>query len=161
MIVVSNTSPITNLAAVNQLPLLQQIYGTLVIPQAVYDELTGVGKSVAGSTEVQTLAWIQSQKVANEALVTALELELDPVEAEAIALAIELKAGLLLLDERRGRTVASRFGIKFIGILGVLIEAKHKGVISAVKPVLDDLILAAGFWVKQPLYSRVLQTVGE
>lgn len=161
MIVVSNTSPITNLAAVHQLPLLQQLYGIIVIPQAVYDELTGVGKSVAGSTELQTLAWIQTQKVANEALVTALELELDPGEAEAIALAIELKADLLLLDERRGRTVASRFGVKFIGILGVLIEAKHKGVISAVKPVLDDLILAAGFWVKQPLYSRVLQTVGE
>ncbi len=161
MIVVSNTSPITNLAAVHQLPLLQQLYGIIVIPQAVYDELTGVSKSVAGSTEVQTLAWIQTQKVANEVLVTALELELDPGEAEAIALAIELKADLLLLDERRGRTVASRFGVKFIGILGVLIEAKHKGVISEVKPALDDLILTAGFWVTRPLYTRVLQTVGE
>lgn len=75
MIVVSNTPPITNLAAVHQLPLLQQLYGMIVIPQAVYDELTGVSKSVAGSTEVQTLAWIQTQKVANEALVTALQLK--------------------------------------------------------------------------------------
>lgn len=161
MIVVSNTSPITNLAAVNHLSLLQQLYGTIVIPQAVYDEMTGVGKSVAGSAEVQTLVWIQTQKVANEALVTALQLELDSGEAQAIALAIELKADLLLLDERRARTVASRFGIKFIGILGVLIESKHKGAISAVKPVLDDLILTAGFWVTQPLYTRILQTVGE
>ncbi len=120
-----------------------------------------MGKSVAGSTEVQTLAWIQIQKVVNEALVTALQLELDPGEAEAIALAIELKADLLLLDERRGRTVASGFGLKFIGILGVLIEAKHKGVISAVKPALDDLILTAGFWVTRLLYTRVLHTVRE
>lgn len=92
MIVVSNTSPITNLAAVNHLSLLQQLYETIVIPQAVYDEMTGAGKSVAGSAEVQTLVWIQTQKVANEALVTALQLELDSGEAQAIALAIELKA---------------------------------------------------------------------
>ena len=155
MIVVSNTSPITNLAAISQLPLLQQLYETIIIPQAVYDEI------VAGSIEVQTELWIQTQQVANYALVTALQLELDWGEAEAIALAIELKADLLLLDERRGRTVASRFGLKFTGILGVLIEAKHKGAISAVKPVLDSLILTAGFWVTEPLYSRVIQTAGE
>lgn len=161
MIVVSNTSPITNLAAIAHLPLLQQLYEIIVIPQAVYTEMTGVGKPVAGSVEVQTLAWIQTQHVANDALVIALQLELDQGEAEAIALAVDLKADLLLLDERRGRKVASRFGLKFIGIIGVLIEAKHKGVISAVKPVLDKLILTAGFWVTEPLYTRVLKTVGE
>ncbi len=161
MIVVSNTSPITNLAAISQLVLLQQLYGTIVIPQAVYDEMAGVGRVVAGSVEVQTKSWIQAQRVANKALVTALQLELDGGEAEAIALAIELKAGLLLLDERRGRTVASRFGLKFTGILGVLIEAKHKGAISAVKPVLDSLILTAGFWITDSLYQRVLLTAGE
>lgn len=161
MIVVSNTSPITNLAAISQLALLQQLYGTIVIPQAVYDEMASVGRVVAGSVEVQTKSWIQAQQVANKALVTALQLELDRGEAEAIALAIELKADLLLLDERRGRTVASRFGLKFTGILGVLIEAKHKGVISAVKPVLDSLILTAGFWITDSLYQRVLQTAGE
>ncbi len=155
MIVVSNTSPITNLAAISQLPLLQQLYETIIIPQAVYDEV------VAGSIEVQSELWIQTQQVTNYPLVTALQLELDWGEAEAIALAVELKADLLLIDERRGRTVASRFGLKFTGILGVLIEAKHKGAISAVKPVLDSLILTAGFWVTEPLYSRVLQTARE
>lgn len=90
-----------------------------------------------------------------------LELELDPGEAAAIALAIELKADLLLLDERRGRTVASRFGLRFVGLLGVLIEAKQQGYLGAVKPILDDLITRAGFWVSQPLYERVLQAAGE
>lgn len=161
MIVVSNTSPITNLAAISQLALLQQLYGTIVIPQAVYDEMAGVGRVVASSVEVQTKLWIQAQQVANKVLVISLQLELDGGEAEAIALAIELKADLLLLDERRGRTVASRFGLKFTGILGVLIEAKHKGEISAVKPVLDSLILTAGFWITEPLYQRVLQTAGD
>lgn len=92
MIVVSNTSPITNLAAIDHLLLLQQLYGAIVIPQAVYNEITGVGKPVAGSIEVQTLAWIQTQHVANNALVTALQLELDQGEAEAIVLAVDLRS---------------------------------------------------------------------
>lgn len=161
MIVVSNTSPITNLAAVNQLLLLHQLYKNILIPQAVYDELTGVSKNVPGNTEVQTFDWIQQRSIKNKSLVTALQLELDRGEAEAIALAVEHNADLLLLDERRGRNVAARFGLQFTGILGVLIEAKYKGQILAVKPVLDSLISIAGFWITQPLYIRILQTVGE
>jgi predicted nucleic acid-binding protein len=120
-----------------------------------------VSKVVAGSVEVQTFEWIQKTEVVNRALVTALELELHSGEAEAIALAIELNADLLLLDERQARIVASCFGLKFTGILGILIESKHKGIISAVKPVLDDLIAIAGFWITKSLYQRVLESVGE
>jgi predicted nucleic acid-binding protein len=97
----------------------------------------------------------------NRVLVTALQAELDEGEAEAIALAIQLKAHLLLLDERRGRAVASRLGLRFIGLLGVLVEAKQKGYISRVKPLLDHLIAKAGFWVSHQLYARVLREVGE
>lgn len=161
MIVVSNTSPITNLAAVNQLNLLQQLYNSIIIPEAVYQELTNVGTIVPGSTEVQTLGWIQMQLVTDRSTVTSLQLELDDGEAEAIALATELKADLLLLDERRGYQIASRYGLKVKGVLGVLIAAKSRGLIPAVKPVLDDLIGIAGFWVTQPLYNRVLQIASE
>lgn len=161
MIVVSNTSPITNLAAVNQLNLLQQLYNSIIIPEAVYQELTNVGTIVPGSTEVQTLKWIQMQLVTDRSTVTSLQLELDDGEAEAIALATELKADLLLLDERRGYQIASRYGLQVKGVLGVLIAAKSRGLIPAVKPVLDDLIGIAGFWVTQPLYKRVLQITGE
>jgi len=87
--------------------------------------------------------------------------ELDPGEAEAIALAKELKADLLLMDERRGRRVASRLGLRFVGLLGILVEAKHKGLIKAVKPILDSLITKAGFWLGNRLYTRILETVGE
>ena len=161
MIVVSNTSPIINLAALGRLDLLQQLYGRVVIPRAVYHEITVVGAGQPGAMEVQTLEWIESREVIDRALVTALQAELDEGEAEAIALAIQLKAHLLLLDERRGRAVASRLGLRFIGLLGVLIEAKHKGYISRVKPLLDDLMAKAGFWVSHQLYARVLREVGE
>ncbi len=161
MIVVSNTSPITNLAAVGQLDLLRQLYEKVLIPQAVYGELTGGGGRQPGAIEVQTLEWIETRPVADRVLVTALQMELDEGEAEAIALAKELAADLLLLDERRDRAVASRLDLQFIGLLGVLIEAKQKGCLPAVKLVLDDLVAKAGFWVSQQLYACVLQTAGE
>lgn len=161
MIVVSDTSAIINLAAVEQLDLLRQLYGKIAIPQAVYHEIAVVGAGQPGATEVQTLEWIETKQVANDALATALQMELDVGEAEAIALAVELKADLLLLDERRGRVVASRLGLKFIGLLGVLIEAKDREFIPAIKPILDDLITKAGFWISDRLYARVLQTAGE
>jgi uncharacterized protein len=161
VIVVSNTSPITNLAAIGQLDMLRQLYAKILIPQAVYGELTFGDGSQPGGQEVQTLAWIETRQVADRVLVTALHLELDPGEAEAIALAVEVKADLLLLDERRGRMVASRLGLHVVGLLGVLSEAKQQGCLSAVKPILEDLVTTAGFWVSPRLYARVLQAAGE
>ena len=161
MIVVSNTSPITNLVAVGQLDLLRQLYEKVFIPPAVSGELTRGDTRQSGATKIQMPAWIETRTVTNRALVVALQMELDEGEAEAIALARELAADLLLLDERRERAVASHLGLRFIGLLGVLIEAKQRGYLPAVRPVLDDLMTKAGFWVSQQLYARVLQAAGE
>jgi predicted nucleic acid-binding protein len=161
VIVVSDTSPINNLAAINQLHLLQQLYGTVIIPEAVYQELTDPSFPVAGATEVQTFDWIQTRAVSDRAIVEALSNELDIGEAEAIALAVEIQADQVLMDERRGRLVASRLNLRYIGILGVLVEAKSQSLISEVKPLLDDLIDQAGFWIAAPLYSSILQLVDE
>jgi predicted nucleic acid-binding protein len=158
--VVSNTSPITNLAAVNQLNLLQQLYGKVIIPEAVYIELTGT-KIVPGTLEVQTLEWIEVRSVTNPNQVFALRQELDPGEAEAIGLALELNADRLLIDERRGRVIASRFGIKFIGVLGILVIAKQRGFIQAVRPILDEMMSSMKFRVSGMLYTRILQDVSE
>jgi len=161
VIVVSNASPIMNLATVGQTNLLEQLYGGIFVPDAVFQELTAIGSARPDSTIPQALSRIATRSVANRSLVDSLLLELDVGEAEAIVLAVETRADLLLLDERRGRTVAARMGLKHIGLLGVLVEAKRKGLLSAVKPVLDDLIAKAGFWVANRLYARVLQEVGE
>ena len=161
MIVVSDTSPINNLAAINQLHLLQQLYGTVVIPEAVYQELTDPDFPVAGAKEVQTFTWIQTRAVEDRTMVKALSSELDPGEAEAIVLALEMKAEQVLIDERRGRMIAAGLNLHYTGILGVLVEAKSQGFISTVKPLLDDLINKAGFWVTEPLYKSVLRLVNE
>ena len=161
MTVVSNTSPIINLAAIEQLTLLHQLYGRLMIPPAVYQEIAVMGSDAAGAQEVRQQAWISCATVTDRALVSALSIELDPGEAEAIAAAVELRAELLLIDEQRGRMIAQRLGLRVVGLLGILIEAKHRGLIETVKPLLGALITRAGFWVKKDLYTRVLQAAGE
>jgi len=161
VIIVSDTSPINNLAAINHLYLLHDLYGTVLIPEAVYQELTDPNFPVAGATEVQTFDWIQTRTVSDRTLVEALNNELDIGEAEAIALAVEIQAEQVLIDERRGRLVASRLNLCCTGILGVLVEAKSRGLVAEVKPLLDALISEAGFWVAEPLYNSVLQLVNE
>lgn len=155
MILVSDTSPINNLAAINQLHLLHQLYGMLFIPEAVYRELTDPSFPVAGATEVQTLDWIQTRAVSDYPLVESLSNELDIGEAEAIALAVEIQADQVLIDERRGRLIATRLNLRYTGILGILVEAKSQGLIAEVKPLLDALVHEAGFWIAKPLYNSV------
>jgi len=161
MIVVSNTSPLVNLANIEQLNLLKELYGQVIIPQAVYNEIVVAGAGQAGATEVETFDWIFVRQVSNQQMVTTLQVDVDIGEAEAIVLAVELKPDLLLLDERKGRLVASRLGLKFTGVLGILIEAKRKGLIPAIKPIMDVLIGEVGFRVSPKLYQQILQTSNE
>lgn len=161
MIVVSNTSPIMNLAIIGQLNLLNRLYGKVFIPEAVFQELSTVDSEESGLLRIQLHSWIEKRFITNHFLVDALLLDLDVGEAEAIVLAKDIKADLLLIDERRGRTIASRLGLKVIGLLGVLVEVKRMGFISRVKPILDELIEKAGFWISSQLYKHVLYEVGE
>jgi predicted nucleic acid-binding protein len=134
----------------------------VIIPQAVYDEIVNVGYLVPGTTEVQNLSWINVDLVSNKNQVNELLNELDFGEAEAIVLALELNADLLLLDERKGRKVAQNLGIKKItGLLGVLLEAKQKGLIANIKPIIDQLITDNNFWISNNLYQKVIQISGE
>jgi uncharacterized protein len=161
VIVVSNTSPIFYLSTIGQLDLLRQLYGKIIIPNAVFNEITSVGSTDASAAIVPTLSWIQTQPVSDQAFIHTLSVELDPGEAEAIALAVELKANRLLINERLGRAAAMRSSLQVTGVLGILIAAKRRKLIQEVKPLLDALIQQVGFWVDERLYAEVLQTVGE
>ncbi len=161
MIVVGDASPIIGLSAIGQLSLLQNIYGEISIPQQVYDEIMAPASDMPGKMEIQTSSWITVIPVKNHALVKALEIELDSGEAAAIALAVEQKADLLLIDERRGRQVARRFDLNVVGVLGVLVEAKTKGYIKIVAPLLERLQMGAGFRLSDALVKRLLQEMGE
>lgn len=167
MTVVSDTSPLTNLAAIDRLNLLHQLYDEIRIPEEVFNELVAISgpgtkaKFPLSKDQWEALSWPEIQNATNQHLVNSLLIELDKGEAEAITLAIELRAEFALIDERRGRKVASRLGVKTVGLLGALIEAKYRNLIPAVRPLLQDLEVRAGFWVSQELHNRVLREAGE
>lgn len=160
MIVVSNTTPITNLARIGRLDLLRGLYGQLHIAAAVSDELNR-GPGWPGQRAVQGARWILTHRVADLALVAVLQADLDAGEAEAIALAIELGAHLLLMDETLGRQSAARLGLRQVGLVGVLLQAKHRGLVKVIRPLLDDLRQKAGFWLREPVVQRALELAGE
>jgi uncharacterized protein len=163
VIIISDTSAITNLAAIQHLDLLSQLYDRVTIPEAVYRELAEIEPSVPGTLEVQTVPWIKVRQVLNSEVVERLRVEakLDPGESEAIALALELNADLLLIDERRGRAEANHLGVRITGLLGILVEAKQRKLIVAVKPLMDALISTSEFRVSSALYNKILEMVDE
>ncbi|HET7088700.1 MAG TPA: DUF3368 domain-containing protein [Anaerolineae bacterium] len=161
MTVVSNTSPLTSLAAIGQFELLRRLYGEVHIANAVWDELNAGGRSWPGRDEVASASWVQRREVKNHLLVTAFQRDLDRGEAETITLALEVDADLVLLDEREGRHVAQRLGLQVVGVVGILLEAKAKGMIDRMKPNLDALRQAAGFHLSETLYNSALRASGE
>ena len=147
MIVVSDASPLIALATVGHLDLMRQLYAQVLVPEAVMRETTLANASAPGAAVIAAAPWIQVRGMHDRTLVEALALELDRGEAEAIALAVEYDADLLLMDERRGRRVASRLGRRIVGVLGVLIDAKQRDLVPAVRPLLDALATEVGFRV--------------
>jgi predicted nucleic acid-binding protein len=161
MIIVSNTSSISNLAKVGQLDLLQKLYQTILIPNAVYRELLDKRAGETVITAVQSATWLEIKQVHNQDRVNRLRNIVNVGEAEAIALAVEVNATRLIIDERLGRQAAANQGLSITGIFGVLIAAKKQGLIPVVKPVMDNLISQANFRVSSQLYIDVLIAANE
>ena len=162
MTIVSNTSPISNLAVIGQLDLLQQVYGKIIIPQAVADEIAKVTAIYGQAAAVPHQAWITIQSVGDLTMVEKLRSKkLDLGESEAIALAHELGAELLLIDEQLGRKITVNEGLNITGLVGVILEAKNKEFISQIKPRLDALMMQAKFRISSQLYAKVLYLADE
>jgi len=161
MIVVSNTSPLTNLAAIGQFDLLHRLYAELHIADSVWEELNAGDQPWPGHNEVAAADWIHRHTIQQQALITTLRRDLDRGEAESIALALELGADLVLLDEKEGRHAAQRLGLRVVGIVGVLLDAKAHGMINGVKSHLDALRHTVGFYLSESLYQATLKRAGE
>ena len=114
MLVASNTSPISNLAVIGRLSLLRSQFQEIWIPGAVQSELHQLSDPAALKEIQQALqdGWIKPRVLREDHVARLLAADLDPGEAEAIALALELSADLILLDERDGRSAAWRQGLE-------------------------------------------------
>ena len=162
MRVVSNTSPISNLAIIGRLDFLQRRYGVVRIPPAVAAELGALTHAAARALVDAALAgrWLITENVGASTL-SGLDLSLDPGETEAIALARQSNADLLLMDEKRGREAARRLGLVVAGALGELLHAKLVGWIPAVRPEIVRLRQEARFFVDATVEQFILSQVGE
>lgn len=161
MIVVSNASPLIALSIINSLDLLRALYGPINIPEAVFYEVVIRGAGRPGATAVANTSWIVQRAPSDRQTVAQLlSVGLDQGESEAIVLASELSAELLILDESQARTVARQRGLPVTGTLGVLIAAKNAGLVASIKPLLAQLT-AAGFYLTPQIIAHALQLAGE
>lgn len=158
MIVVSDTSPITNLFSIGRLDLLRELYGEVVIPVAVAEEIDFLAKNQEILVDNR---WIEVISLQDRTLLSSIRVTLDAGEAEAIALSIELGAEALLMDETKGRHVAMNLGLDVTGLVGVLIQAKTRGLIAAIRPEIDRLVSDSGFWLSPSFIEETLRVVGE
>jgi uncharacterized protein len=156
---VAESGPLIAFARMGRLNLLRQVVGELVISAAVYEELTGRGHERPGAAEAVRGEWMQRRMVGNQAMVAQLPAVLHAGEREAIVLAEELQAQLLI-DEQRGRNMATTRGVTVLGSLRILIEAKRRGLIDRAQPLLDAM-LAAGYWIDEELLPPFFQEIGE
>jgi predicted nucleic acid-binding protein len=161
MKVVSNASPLVNLARIGQLRLLPLVFGHIVLPDAVWQEVVDDGRGQPGAEEIRRASWINRASVSNQPLVHSLRQDLDAGEAEAIVLAVEINADWLLMDERLGRETARHFGLTHVGLVGILGEAKQRGIVRELRPLLNQLRDVAGFRMSSELYNQVLRDAGE
>ncbi len=159
-IVVSDTSPIRALAHLDQLDLLPALFGEVLIPPAVAAELERP-RSALPSLLVHGLPFVRIQAPQDSALVGEFLESLDPGEAEALALAVEVHADAILMDEAAGRAVARERGLLPIGVLGILVRAAQRGLVGPLAPLLDRLQQELGFFISDALRTAILKEGGE
>ncbi len=160
MVVISDTSPIANLIQINRLILLNQLFDSIIVPPSVHSEILKLEDFGFTLNIYREAHWITVKAPTDKDKVDQLKTEIDQGESEAIALAEELNAQLLIIDERLGTNIAKERGLNTIGLLGLLIKAKDKSIIDAIKPILEELE-NVGFWMGKRLKARVLEIVNE
>lgn len=161
MIVVADAGPIIHLSQVGLLRLLPALYRKILVPDLVYEEVVVDGDSLPGSAELREAGWIEVVPHDSKApLFQLLRAQLDPGEAAAIWLAVPRKPALILSDDRPARLTAERLGLTVRGTLGILGEAKRRGEVSELAPVLTAL-RNRGVWMSDRLVQRILSEAGE
>lgn len=151
IVVVADASPLIALQQIDQLALLKALFDEVVIPPAVAREV---------APRLMLPSWIRERALLQPIAREVLRASLGPGESEAISLALEIHADLLIVDERAGRRVAEALGLRVAGVLGLLVLSKQRGLIPVVRPHVD-LLQRMGFRADPDLVERILRRAGE
>lgn len=156
--IVSNTTPIISLLKIGKLKILRDLYQEVFIPLEVFNEIEA-GKYKEYYADLSRIEWIKIGKIRDVKSLSYF-LDLDKGEAEAIVLANEMDADLIILDESLGRFHAKHAGLKITGTIGILLKAKQLGIIQEIKPLLYEL-KAKNVWINESLIEDILRLAGE
>ncbi len=154
MVVVANSTPLIALSKIGLFELLKEYFGEIIITGEVYAEVVTRGGDLFGAKEVSTSDWIKIIDPDNKLAVESLSVHLGRGEAEAIILAKE-KNALLIIDDKDGRTMAANLDIPVTGTVGLLKLAAENGKVD-LKKTLDELI-ASGFRLSKSEYNKIVK----
>jgi hypothetical protein len=160
IVVVSDTSPIRALDHLRLLPVLKPLFNTVLITPGVERELM-LPRNAMKSVDIAAYEFIEVREPQDRAVVQSLRTELQEGESEAIALAMEVGAPIVLMDEMAGRTFVARHGMIALGTLGILLRAKKRGLVEAISPLVVSLSTELNFFMSDDLKRQVLRMAGE
>lgn len=158
-LVVSDTSPLLNLALIDRLDLLEVQFSGVTVPRQVWRELTEGNDGLEALRGLRDDGVLRIVEVERSDLFVEIFHELDLGETAAICYAVEHDAHLVLLDERDGRRVARRHGLDMTGVIGILLRGSKTDAVDLEREL--DALREAGFWISDDLYARVLSEADE
>jgi len=160
VIVVCDSTVLIGLAKIEKLELLREVFSKVCIPGAVFHEVTEKGANKPGSEVIKKAHWIETIPIKDRTQVGLLMVSLEMGEAEVLALARELRADLILVDEEKARKSAVIAGFNVMGLLGLFILAKNLGLLKKVKPLIEEL-RAKKFRISDRVVTEALRRAGE
>jgi len=157
-IVIADTGPLLALSWIHRVGLLNHLFDRVVVPFEVWGELAHRPDAFE-PPQVAALSYLEFAPP--DFLVPAEAEALDPGERAVLALAVgHLPRATLLIDERRARKAAKELGLRVVGTLGVLVEAKRQGLLTAIGPLMEEMI-SNGIYFGPQLVERILAAVGD
>lgn len=158
--VIVNTTPLLSLGNIEKLNILRQMYGKIIIPKSVYEEVMEK-QDTASQVLTAAMDWIEVKSIENRADYAMYRSRLHSGEIEVMILAQQVpRADLVILDDMAARKTANYLGIPLTGTIGVLIKAKQRGIITAVMPILEELE-ANGFFISNKVKQMIITKTGE
>ena len=157
--VIVNSTPLIILGNIDRLDILQKMYGEIIIPQAVFEEVTSKNDDAKLKLS-QNLSWIKIFEVKDKSSRKIYQAKLHDGEVEVMMLAKEISADLLIIDDNAAKKFAKFLGFTVTGTLGILLKAKSEKIIPKIRPILEKM-LEENFYISEKIINLVLKTAKE